>query len=59
MAPRKKVKTSFKVKIGKPNRSGGNLIVYVPKLEKEIHGLNPGDTAQVTLEILKRAEDSI
>ena len=59
MAPRKKVKTTFKAPLGKPNRKGGNLIIYVPKLEKEIHGLNAGDVAQITLEIVKRAEDSI
>ena len=54
--PRKKVKTTFKAPLGKPNRPGGNLIIYVPKIEKEIHGLRPGDVAQITLEIVKRAE---
>lgn len=54
MAPRLP-ETSFKVRLGKPNRLHGNLLIYVPKVEKEVFGLKPGDLVQVDLKVLKRA----
>ena len=48
--------TSFKVRLGKPNRPDGNLLIYVPKVEKEVFGLRPGDLVEVGLKVLKRAE---
>ena len=55
--PKKLPETTFKVKLGKLNKPEGNLLIYVPKMEADIYGLKPGDSCEVTLKVLKRAED--
>jgi hypothetical protein len=49
--------TSFKVYLGKPNRRDGNLLIYIPKVEKEVFGLRPGDLCEISLKVLKRSKD--
>ena len=56
LVSRRLPETSFKVRLGKPNRPDGNLLIYVPKVEKEVFGLRPGDLVEVGLKVLKRAE---
>ena len=54
--PKKKIVTNFKAKIGKPNRPDGNLVIYIPLVEKQVHGLKAGQTVGIKLEVLKDAE---
>lgn len=56
MGMKKNIKTEFKAKIGKPNRPDGNLVIYIPKLEKEVHGLKPGQRVKIRLEVLNVPE---
>jgi len=55
--PKKQPETTFKARLGKPNKPYGNLLIYVPKVETEIYGLKPGDLCEVTLKVLKKAEE--
>lgn len=54
--PRKLPETTFKAPLGKPTKPFGNLLIYVPKIETEIHGLEPGDLCEVTIRVLKKTE---
>lgn len=55
--PKRKIEVSFLAKLGKPRSIGGNLLIYVPKAVTEIYGLKHGDRCQVTVKVLKRAEE--
>lgn len=55
--PKRLPETSFKARLGKPSKPFGNLLIYVPKVETEIYGLQPGDLCEVTLKVLKKAEE--
>lgn len=54
--PKKLPKTTFKARLGRSHKPFGNLIIYVPKMETEIHGFKPGDLCEITIEVLKKAE---
>lgn len=56
MVRTKKIKTEFKATIGKPNRVDGNLVIYIPKIEKEVYGLKPGMKTKIILEVFELPE---
>ena len=50
----RRVEFTFRAKLGKPHKSEGNLLIYIPKDDAEIFALEPGDYCEVTLKVLTK-----
>ena len=50
--PKTSSEVSFRAKLGKPHKVGGNLLIYVPKVDEEIYSLEAGDLCEVTVRVL-------